>query len=75
VTGIHLVTGGYEIDFHRDISSCAFVATQGEPAPGGAPGAIMGVTDRSGNADAVFATVRDNTDALVDRAFQLMVVC
>ena len=35
----------------------------------------MGVTDRAGNAEAVFATVRTNANALVDRAFQLLVVC
>jgi hypothetical protein len=35
----------------------------------------MGVTDRAGNLEAVFATARDAAGALADRAFQLVVVC
>ena len=75
VTGLRLGTGTYEVDFGRDISSCAFVSTQGEAGVGGAVGAITGVTDRSGNADAVFATTRTDANALADRALQLVVVC
>jgi hypothetical protein len=75
VTTVHIATGTYEVDFGHDISTCAFVMTQGEASPGGASGAITGATDRSGNAEAVFATVRTNANALVDRAFQLVVVC
>jgi hypothetical protein len=76
VTGTKLSgLGTYEVDFGRTISGCAFSSTQGEAGTGGATGAIMGVTDRSGNAEAVFATVRTNANALVDRAFQLVVVC
>jgi len=75
VTGIHVGTGAYEVDFHRNISSCAFVATQGEALVGGASGGILGVTDRAGNANAVFASVHDDAGASADRAFQLLVVC
>ena len=75
VTATRLGLGTYEVDFGRDISSCAFLSTQGEAGVGGAGGAITGVTDRSGNAEAVFATVRTDANALVDRAFQLVVVC
>jgi hypothetical protein len=75
VTATHISAGTYDVDFGRNIASCAFVATQGEGSVGGAAGAIMGVTDRSGNAEAVFATVRTNANVLVDRAFQLLVVC
>jgi hypothetical protein len=75
VTGIHLGTGTFEIDFHRNLTSCAFVATQGEDGAGGATGAVVGVTDRSGNANAVFVRVKDDAGTQVDRAFQLMVVC
>jgi hypothetical protein len=75
VTASRLSAGTYEVDFGRNIATCAYYATQGEGNAGGAPGAIMGVTDRSGNAEAVFATVRTNANAFVDRAFQLLVVC
>ena len=40
-----------------------------------ANGAILGVSDRSGNTEAVFVSVRNEAAALVDRAFQLVVVC
>jgi hypothetical protein len=75
VTSLRLGVGTYEVDFGRTISGCAFVTTQGEAGVGGASGAIMGVTDRAGNLEAVFATARDAAGALADRAFQLVVVC
>jgi hypothetical protein len=75
VTASPIGTGTYQVDFGRNISFCAFTATQGESGIGGAGGAIMGVTDRSGNANAVFATARNNTGALTNTAFQLVVVC
>jgi hypothetical protein len=75
VTTIKIGTGTYEVDFGHDISNCGFVMTQGEGPAGGAGGAITGVTDRSGNAEAVFATTRTNANVLADRAFQLIVVC
>jgi hypothetical protein len=75
VTGSSLGTGTYNVDFGRNISNCAAVATQGEGGVGGAGGAIMGVTDRSGNPNAVFATARTNAGALVNTAFQLVIVC
>ena len=75
VTGISLGTGTYQVDFGRNISNCGFTATQGEGGVGGAGGAIIGVTDRSGNANAIFATTRDAAGALVNTAFQIVVVC
>jgi hypothetical protein len=76
VTGTKLGGAGtYDVDFGRDIAGCGFYATQGEGNNGGAGGAILGVADRSGNSEAVFVTVRTNADVLVDRAFQLLVVC
>ena len=75
VTGSRIALGQYEIDFGRNITACGFYATQGEAGAGGAPGAILGVTDRGGNVEAVFVTVRTNANAAADRAFQLLVVC
>ena len=75
VTGSSLGTGTYAVDFGRNISNCAFISSQGEGGVGGAGGAITGVTDRSGNANAVFATTRDAAGALVNTSFQLVVVC
>ena len=75
VTSLSLGTGTYEVDFGRNISGCAFVSTQGEGSIGGAGGAITGVTDRSGNNEAVFATTRNTAGTLANTAFQLVVVC
>lgn len=75
VTAARLGVGLYEVVFVHNVASCAFVATQGEAGVGAAGGAIMGVTDRSGNAQAVFVTARDAAGAAIDTAFQLIVVC
>lgn len=75
VTALKLGTGTYEVDFGHDVSNCAAIATQGEGGIGGAPGAIMGVTDRSGNVEGYFVTSRDNTNNLIDRAFHIVAVC
>jgi hypothetical protein len=75
VTTIKIGTGLYEVDFGVDIASCASVMTQGEAGVGGAGGGITGVTDRAGNPEAVFATMRTYANVLVDRAFHLLVVC
>lgn len=75
VTSSPIGTGTYEVDFGRNITSCAYFVTQGEAGVGGAGGAITGATDRAGNGEAVFATTRDAAGALVNSAFQLLVVC
>jgi hypothetical protein len=75
VTSVSLGTGVYEVDFGRNISSCGFLGTQGEGGVGGAGGGIIGLTDRSGNPNGIFATVRDSTNALVNLGFQVLVIC
>jgi hypothetical protein len=75
VTSSKISTGQYEVDYGRDVSSCAFVTTQGEATPGGAAGAIIGNTDRSGDANATFVTTRDAAGTLIDTSFQQIVVC
>ena len=75
VTTIKLGVGTYEVDFVLDISSCGFNATQGEATPAALLAPSWAWTDRSGNANAIFATARTNANVLVDRAFQVMVVC
>jgi hypothetical protein len=75
VTTADLGVGPYEVDFGRNISACAYVVTQGEAGLGGAAGGITGATDRAGNAEAAYITMRTHENALVDRAFQLVAVC
>ena len=67
VTSSSLGTGVYQIDFGRDISFCGFTGTQGEAGVGGAGGAIVGLTDRSGNANAIFATTARTPAARADQ--------
>jgi hypothetical protein len=74
VTATRLGVGQYEVDFGRSVSNAAFVATQGEAGIGSALGAILGVTDRAGNAEAAFVAVRDADNVPTDRAFQIVVV-
>jgi hypothetical protein len=68
------VTGQYEVDFGRNISFCAFVATVA-PAGGGTQTGFSDVADRAGNLEAVFVETRDVNGALADRGFHLIVVC
>ena len=75
VTVTKVGVGTYAVDYARNISSCAFVTTQGEAGAGGAGGAITGITDRAGNVEATFTTTRTNANVLADRAFQQVVVC
>lgn len=74
VTDTKLGTGTYEVDFGRDISSCAFTATIGPAGASSASGQIN-VADRSGNAEAVFVDTNDADGVGADRPFQLIVVC
>lgn len=75
VSATHLGTGTYEVNWGRNVQSCAFVATQGADGVGNASGAILGVTDRLFDANAVFVTVHDAANAGVDLPFQIMAVC
>jgi hypothetical protein len=67
--------GTYEVDYGRNISSCAFITTQGGAGVGSSGGAITANTDRSGNVEATFTTTRTDANALADRDFQQVVVC
>jgi hypothetical protein len=74
-TSTSLGTGTYQVDFGINVSFCTPVVSQGEAGVGGAGGAIMGVTDRSGNANAFFVTTRDAAGALVNTSWHIVVVC
>lgn len=75
VRSLWLATGLYEVDFGRNVTNCAFIATQGEGSVGSAGGAIIGASDRAGNPNAVFVSTRDASNALINRAIQVLVVC
>lgn len=74
VTSTRLGTGQFQVDFGRNISACAFVATIGPYNAGAAAGEID-VADRSGNVEAVFVRTHNSAGTLTDEPFQLAVVC
>jgi hypothetical protein len=74
-TSTSLGTGTYQVDFGLNVSFCTPVVAQGEAGVGGAGGAIMGVTDRSGNSNAFFVTTRDASGSLINTAWHIAVVC
>lgn len=67
--------GTYEIDFGRDISDCAFVGTVGEAGAGGTSGVVDTATDRLGNPEAVYLQTSNVAGGVVNKPFQLVVVC
>ena len=67
-------SGQYEVDFGRDIATCTAVATIGSSGAGASNGEIN-VSDRAGNAEAVFVDTNDSSGAAVDRGFRLVIVC
>jgi hypothetical protein len=74
VTADKTGTGGYFVDFQRDVSSCASVATIGPSGTGSTLGQI-GVADQNGNNEAVQVITADSEGALDNQPFRLVVVC
>lgn len=75
VTALNFSTGDYEVDFGRDISQCAFVATPADPGTGSADAKQINVADRSGNPQAAFVNLEDSSGTDVDESFHLVAVC
>ena len=70
VSTSNLGSGQYEVVFDRDVSQCAYTATQDLNLPG-----YIDVAPRSGNVDAVFVLVTNTSLNNVDRRFNLQVDC
>ena len=71
----HLSTGTYQVTFPSDVSKCVYTATIGtSPASFLAP-AIVTVTPRSGNANAVFVQTFSLTGAAANHPFNIHVQC
>lgn len=67
-------TGQSEVDFARNVSLCAFVATIGGATTGTALGEVN-VSDRANNVEAVFVDTNASDGTAADKPFQLVVVC
>lgn len=74
-TAGRLSTGTYEVIFNSALNHCSYQATAATPGISGAPTGFVGLSPRAGNNRGVFIQTRDNTGALIDLAFHLLVTC
>jgi hypothetical protein len=76
VSSTHTALGVYEVDFSKDVSGCAYVATPGgagtNPPPSGEVN-VAGATT-AGDVGVVVQTY-NNTGATADASFHLVVSC
>jgi hypothetical protein len=75
VTVAKVGTGEYEVDFHRNVSQCAFTATVGTATTLVSDGIVTSVADVSGNANAVAVETTNTAGTATDKSFHLIVVC
>jgi hypothetical protein len=66
--------GAYVVDFHRNVTKCAFTATVGSTGVGPLTGAAI-VGDKDSNPNGVFVRTQDSAGVDTDRDFHLLVVC
>lgn len=69
------VAGSYQVVFNRDVSSCSYTATLGNPSFGNPLRGFIVTALRAGNNNAVFVETRTTADALENRSFHLQVSC
>ncbi len=74
-TSSKLGTGEYEVVFSRDVTTCAYSATIGTPDTTEPQAGEIGVSQRSGKANAISVVTRTSAGARADRAFHLTVNC
>jgi hypothetical protein len=67
-------TGLYEVDFSKDVSGCAYVATLGDGGTATPPVGFVGVTGAT-NPDGVTLQTSDSTGTATDEPFHLSVSC
>jgi hypothetical protein len=68
-------SGDYEVDFNRDVTGCAYVATLGNATAGTAPNGFITDAARNGNPDAVFVKTSDTAGNPADIQFHLVIAC
>jgi hypothetical protein len=80
VTGaIHAFTGGYEVDFNRDVTACTYVASIGVIADSETEGETD-VASRTGTPNGVWVETyplgaTTAVDDRIDKSFHLLVFC
>jgi len=69
-------TGTYEVDFTNDVTSCAYVATIGEPKSSGSePAAFINVVGRSGVPNGIYVQTFSRGGKLKNFSFHVDVGC
>jgi hypothetical protein len=68
-------TGRYEVDFNRDVTPCAYVASVGTTGAGNGIADMIGVAQRGGNPNGVFVETYDPIARHSDSSFHLVVAC
>jgi hypothetical protein len=68
-------TGEYEVDFVRDVTSCACQATIGRPDTAIEVPGFITCQLRGGNANGLLLTTADSTATPADRDFSVQVAC
>ena len=81
-TASHLGTGNYQVLFYtsvsaqKNVSKCAYNVTPGTTTNSGVQGATFAtVAGRAGTTNGVFISTYDQTGAVVDAPFHLVVSC
>lgn len=74
-SSLSLGTGIYQVTFPSDISKCVYTATIGN-TPAGSPGpALVSVTPRAGNANAIFVRTFAPNGVVQANPFHIQVQC
>jgi len=69
-------TGTYEVDFTNDVTTCAYVATVGEPKSSGSePAAFITVVGRSGVPNGIYVETFAHSGKLKNLPFHVDVGC
>lgn len=67
--------GIYQVIFNRDVRTCAYVATLGNPGTGGPPSGSVAVASHPTNVNGVRVRTENEAGAAADRSFHLTVTC
>ncbi len=67
--------GSYQVVFNRNITSCAYTATLGNPGSGNPARGFIVTALRATTTNAVFVETRTTADVLENRSFHLQVSC
>jgi hypothetical protein len=71
----NLGTGIYQVDFHANVTKCAYVVTLGTTSDGTAAPGYMTVASRAGDVKGVWVQTFDTTGTALNQSFHIVVAC